>query len=360
MVGIARATSPQLSLSLVPPATLRFSWPSNYTDWQLMSAPSLASVSWKPVAQVPFLDGNALVELFPFADNSGYFRLQQTNAGGCVFSANPPVITSGDSSTLTWCPVPGVTYHISPGMGVVTGGSLVVTPAETTVYSLIASNATGMTTNITTVLVNPCGFLTVTNWLATLTFSYALAPSASGYVFHVTRHASASFYLTRQDLSATDATWSFTGVAAGTVTITDQEDDSTGGSTVTTKMDALGPPDPSVSTFVLNIDCPNSSYNFAAIVAVDGTLTYIEDGFTDSSPTTDIAGQVVIFPKPLPASGSTISGSGSLPAVGPLTLPSSDYYAPNGFVANDMWINGVITDATAGTADVSWTITPSL
>ena len=39
-----------------------------------------------------------------------------------------------------------------------------------------------------------------------------------------------------------------------------------------------------------------------------------------------------------------------LPVVGPFTLPVSDYFIPNDFIANDMWINGVITDATAGTA----------
>ncbi len=45
-------------------------------------------------------------------------------AAGCVFQATPPVITSGASSTLSWCPVAGLTYRISPGPGIVTGGSL--------------------------------------------------------------------------------------------------------------------------------------------------------------------------------------------------------------------------------------------
>jgi hypothetical protein len=56
---------------------------------------------------------------------------------------------------------------------------------------------------------------------------------------------------------------------------------------------------------------------------------------------------------------STISGSAVLPVLGPFTTPSNDYYIPNDFIANDMWINGVITDGTAGAANVSWS-TPAL
>src|ERR1035437_1565779 len=104
MACAAEATSPTLSLSLVPPATLRFSWPSNFVNWQLMSTTNLSSANWQAVTQAAVPSGNSLVVLFPFSNTSSYFRLEQTG-GGCVFQAAPPVINSGGSSTLTWCPV---------------------------------------------------------------------------------------------------------------------------------------------------------------------------------------------------------------------------------------------------------------
>ena len=100
-----------------------------------------------------------------------------------MFQATPPVINSGGSSTLTWCPVAGEIYRLSPGPGIVTGGTASVSPTVTTVYTLTASNALGIVTNFTTVIVNPCGFASVSNWDATLTFSYTLAPSAPGFSF---------------------------------------------------------------------------------------------------------------------------------------------------------------------------------
>ena len=45
--------------------------------------------------------------------------------------------------------------------------------------------------------------------------------------------------------------------------------------------------------------------------------------------------------------------------LGPFTIPTTDYYIPNDFIANDMWINGVITDASAGNASVSWSLEPA-
>jgi hypothetical protein len=85
----AEATSPTLSISRVPPATLRFSWPSNFVGWQLTSTTNLSAANWQPLAQTPFASGDALVVLFPLT-NTGY-RLEQIGAG-CVFHASPAVI----------------------------------------------------------------------------------------------------------------------------------------------------------------------------------------------------------------------------------------------------------------------------
>jgi len=274
-----------------------------------------------------------------------------------VFQAAPSVINSGGSSTLTWCPLGGVTYRVSPGPGVVAGGNLIVSPTVTTVYTLTASNALGVVTNFTTVLVNPCGFGSVSNWNATLNFTYALAPSASGRSFNVSRSAQVTFHLTPSTNGP--GLFTFDGTSTGTVSINDREDDSTSGSLITETIIGTGPLVPLISTFVLSVNCANGTYNFAAIAAVNATDTTISDGNSDSSPTSSIAGQVAVLPRPLPSTGSTLSGSGNLPVVGPFTIPTNDYFTPNGFIANDMWIYGAITDATAGTASVSWSITPA-
>ena len=351
----AEAASPTLSISLVPPASARFSWPSNFTDWQLTSTTNLSSTNWQAVTQTPVTSNNALVVSLPLTNKSGYFRLTQTNSGGCVFQATPPVITSGSSSTLTWCPVAGTTYRISPGPGVVTGGGLVVSPTTTTVYTLTASNTLGVTTNFTAVIVNPCGFASVSNWNATLTFTYTLAPSAPGYSFSINRHAQVTMHLTPFG----SGVFAFNGTASGIASINDREDDTTSGSLITTTTIGTNSPNPVLSTFTLGINCASNSYNFAAIVAVDAIDTETDQSGSSSSPRTAITGQVAVYPHPLPVADSTITGSAVLPVVGPFTIPTSDYYTPNDIIANDMWINGVITDATAGTATVSWSISPA-
>jgi hypothetical protein len=354
VAAIAKAASPTLSISHPSPASLQFSWPSNFTDWQLTSSSNLSSANWQAVTQAPLPVGNALVVLFPITNKSGYFRLQQTNSSGCVFQATPPVITSGASSTLSWCPVAGYTYRVSPGPGIVSGGNLIVSPTVTTVYTLTASNVLGVVTNFTPVIVNPCGFASVSNWDATLNFTYNQTASAPNFNFSVARTASVTFHLI-----GTNGLYVFDGTANGTVSINDDEDDSSGGTLITTKVVGTGPPVPLISTFVLSVNCVNGTYNFSAIVAVDATQTTIFQGMSDSSPTTAIAGQVAVFPRALPVGVSTLSGSAILPTVGPFTIPTSDYFTPNDFIANDMWIDGALTDGTAAPATVSWSLSPA-
>jgi hypothetical protein len=353
-----KAALPALSVSRAQPAALQLSWPSNFTDWRLTSTTNLSSGNWQAVTQTPVPLGNALVVLFPFTNSSSFFRLEQTN-GNCVFQATPPTINSGGSSTLSWCPLAGVTYRVSPGPGIVAGGSLTVSPTVTTAYTLTASNALGVVTNFTTVFVNTCVFSSVTNWNATLTFTYALAPSGGGYSFNVNRSANATFHLTQSPDTNSPGLFIFDNTTSGTVSINDREDDSTSGTLITTTTIGSGPPNPLLSTFVLSVNCANGTYNFAAIAAVNSIETTTSDGMSDSSATISIAGQVLIFPRSLPLTGNTLSGSGTFPVVGPFTIPTGDYYTPNDFIANDMWVNGVITDSTAGHASVSWSFTPA-
>ena len=62
------------------------------------------------------------------------------------FTANPPIVSAGSPVTLSWN-VSGEEYNIiSPQAGVVTGTSVVVTPAKTTLYTLDSTNEYGRTT----------------------------------------------------------------------------------------------------------------------------------------------------------------------------------------------------------------------
>lgn len=62
------------------------------------------------------------------------------------FTTNPPIVSAGSPVTLSWN-VSGEEYNIiSPQAGVVTGTSVVVTPAKTTLYTLDSTNEYGRTT----------------------------------------------------------------------------------------------------------------------------------------------------------------------------------------------------------------------
>ena len=70
------------------------------------------------------------------------------------FGASPASITSGQSSTLSWAVSNATSVTIDQGIGnVAASGSLAVSPAATTTYTLTAANGAGSTTAQTTVTV---------------------------------------------------------------------------------------------------------------------------------------------------------------------------------------------------------------
>jgi len=71
------------------------------------------------------------------------------------FSANPGTINAGQSSTLTWQVNNATNISIAPAIGnVAANGSSGVTPAQTTTYTLTASNQYGTVSAAATVVVN--------------------------------------------------------------------------------------------------------------------------------------------------------------------------------------------------------------
>ncbi|MGA2157620.1 MAG: hypothetical protein ABSG90_00230 [Dehalococcoidia bacterium] len=72
------------------------------------------------------------------------------------FIASPPVITSGQTSNLTWNVNGATSVTLSPNVGTVgASGSITVTPASSTTYTLTASNGFGSSTASVTMTVNP-------------------------------------------------------------------------------------------------------------------------------------------------------------------------------------------------------------
>ena len=70
------------------------------------------------------------------------------------FTAMPPTIPPGGSSTLAWSVTGADTIEIDPGIGTVTGSSVSVSPAVTTTYTLVATNVAGSSLAHATVTVS--------------------------------------------------------------------------------------------------------------------------------------------------------------------------------------------------------------
>lgn len=69
------------------------------------------------------------------------------------FQANPQTIQTGQSARLSWSVTGATLLRIEPAIGPVTGSTILVTPKETTTYTLTASNAAGSATSKTTVII---------------------------------------------------------------------------------------------------------------------------------------------------------------------------------------------------------------
>jgi hypothetical protein len=71
------------------------------------------------------------------------------------FTATPAAIASGGSSTLAWSATQATRYFVNPGPGPVRGASAAVSPAATTIYTLVAEGPYGSATATVTVTVQP-------------------------------------------------------------------------------------------------------------------------------------------------------------------------------------------------------------
>lgn len=361
-VGVAAAASaqvpPTLNISILTPGVAEISWPTNFTGWQLMSAFSLTPpVNWQPVPGSPFPLGNSMVTFVSITNRSSFFRLQVTNdnGGGCVFHATPPIIQPGGSSVLSWCPVAGTTYILTPGPGVVTGSNFVVSPTLSTLYTLISSNLSGVTSNFTEVSVtttNTCDFGKARSYDCTLRFLYSFSTNSSSYLFNINQQGDLSFHLTPSLVNTDTAT--FVGDVGGTAQINDLEDALTVSppNNITTVTGSEAPD--SSSVVELEIDCKHGTYSLHVTPAIHANWT--QSGGTGNLLT--IVGTVFLVDHPFPSDFGPLAGSATIPAHTPAVDANSDFYYPNG-IAQAMFTNGTVTETTAGTAAVTWSFVPN-
>lgn len=347
-------STPAIQITPITSAYMQLSWPTNFAGWQLQSTTNLSTPnSWQLASATPVNLGTMIMAIVSVTNRSTFFRLQASNSS-CIFQATPPVIVQGQSSTLSWCPIPGTTYTLTPGPGIVLGSNLVVSPSVTTIFSLVASNVAGMITNYATVSVTPhtCDFASARSWDGTLNFSYAHSASSSGYSYNVNQQGNLTFHLTPSTVTINTAT--FTGDLGGNAQINDLQND-------------LGVPPPNNITTVigsavpvsgshleLDIDCANGTYTLVVTPAIYANWT--QNG-TVSLLTT--VGNVNIIDHPLPNAFGTLSGSGSIPAHGPLYPGSATDFYRTGGLGQNMFTTGTVSESDGGTVDVSWTLVPN-
>jgi hypothetical protein len=83
------------------------------------------------------------------------------------FTASPATVTPGQPSTLSWAVTGSPGMMMNPGVGPVTGTSVVVKPAATTTYTLSATNSFGSTSaKVTVVVGSPAKPPVVTSFFA--------------------------------------------------------------------------------------------------------------------------------------------------------------------------------------------------
>jgi hypothetical protein len=69
------------------------------------------------------------------------------------FAASPTTVSAGTDVTLSWNVMGASYFDVTPQVGAIRGNSVVVTPSQTTTYTLNATNEFGRSTRTVTVTV---------------------------------------------------------------------------------------------------------------------------------------------------------------------------------------------------------------
>jgi hypothetical protein len=151
-------TPPTIAAFTATPATIIAGSPTTLT-WSAAGAEVL-EITANTGANPGLVTGTSL-SVAPTVSTT--YTLKATNAGGSVtrtaeivvrppapvigaFAAAPATVVLGGSTTLSWSVTGATQVAITPGIGAVTGTSVVVTPTAGTTYTLTATNETGSVT----------------------------------------------------------------------------------------------------------------------------------------------------------------------------------------------------------------------
>jgi hypothetical protein len=69
------------------------------------------------------------------------------------FTASPTTVSAGANVTLSWSVTGASYFDVTPQVGAIRGNSVVVTPSQTTTYTLDATNEFGRSTSTVTITV---------------------------------------------------------------------------------------------------------------------------------------------------------------------------------------------------------------
>lgn len=238
------ASLPQIALFSATPSNIN-AGASATLDWSVSGANSL-EISASTGASPGVVTGTSCT-VTPAVTTT--YTLKATNSTGSVtravvvnvavplptiaaFDAAPATVVPGGATTLSWTVAGATQVSLAPGIGAVTGTSIVVTPMAATTYTLTATNETGsvmrsITVNVTvpapviaSFAAAPAAVLAGTpvtlSWDATGAEQLSIAPgigAVTGTNLVVTPMASTTYVLT-----ATNAGGSATRTAGVTVT----------------------------------------------------------------------------------------------------------------------------------------------
>ena len=203
------------------------------------------------------------------------------------FAANPTIINSGASTTLSWTTSGATAISISPGAfsSSSASGSTSVSPTATTTYTLTATNSSGSTTSTVTVTVNTNSSSkpTISSFIA----SPSSITSGSSSTLSWATSGATGLAITPGSFTSSSASGSISVSPTATTTYTLTATNSSGSntSTVTVTVNTNSSSKPTINSFTANPTSITSGASSTLSWATSGatSLAITPGSFTSSS-----------------------------------------------------------------------------